>query len=82
MEKTKSQDQLLIDTFVGRTVTVARYANKEELKALGWFGETLAIFMLDDGTVFYASADHEHNRPGVIITSKPTTMHYQQEEHF
>ena len=55
---------------VGRRIREVRYLTPEEVKALGWHSSTLVI-QLDNGAIFYASADDEGNDAGALFGQGP-----------
>lgn len=59
---TKEAQKLL----VGRRITEVRYLSNEESQALGWYGRSV-VLMLDNGALFFPSADDEGNGPGALF---------------
>ena len=54
--------------FVGRTIVDVKYMNKKGQAARLWYNSA-AIFILDDGNLFYPTQDDEGNGPGALATS-------------
>jgi hypothetical protein len=53
---------------VGRTIKSLRWLSKAELATEGWMShEKVAAFVLDDGTLLFASADEEGNHGGALF---------------
>jgi hypothetical protein len=63
------QDQWLKkvnEVLKGRTITLVRYLNDEEMEAMGWYSRPLC-FQLDNGTLCIPSADDEGNDGGALF---------------
>ena len=55
-------------TFVGRRIVAIRAMTLDELSAEDWPDDAkVPALVLDDGTVLYASRDHEGNGPGALF---------------
>jgi len=54
--------------YVGRTIKDVFYMNDKTQEELGW-DKGPAIFVLDNGTHFFASSDDEGNSAGSIFSS-------------
>lgn len=54
---------------VGRKIVSARYMSQEETDAVGWDRKAL-VLQLDDGTIFFPSADDEGNDAGALFGQK------------
>lgn len=59
---------MCVEKLVHRRIVEVRYLTDEEMKMLGWYEKSLAIF-LDDGNYFFASSDDEGNGAGALFTS-------------
>jgi len=62
-ENLKLANSLLL----GKKIKLVRYASEKELKTMMWDGEDLIVIVMEDGTLFYPSRDHEGNGPGVLM---------------
>lgn len=51
---------------LGRTIVGIRYLTDKEVEDMGWY-QSSVVFILDNGSVFFPSADDEGNDAGALF---------------
>ena len=57
----------------GKKIVEIRYITQDELDVMGW-SESCIVFIMEDGTMFYPSKDHEGNDAGVIFLQEQVSL--------
>jgi len=57
----------------GKKIVEIRYTTQDELDVMGW-SESCIVFIMEDGTMFYPSKDHEGNDAGVIFLQEQVSL--------
>jgi hypothetical protein len=61
------------ETLEGRTIVSVRYMSAKEQEDLGWSGKSV-VFVLDNGTQAWLSADDEGNDGGSLFYNDPAGL--------